>query len=155
HLRSDWAGLILAAVFLFHFIPQWMIQETFHPENIAAPALLGAFYFASVQQWKWYWWCVAFALIWQEDVAVYVLMMGLVVVILYRARRVGFGTMLLGAAWFLFTTRLVIPAFSPSGAVYDSLFGALGPTATDVVLNSIKHPTLFGRTLAEHKAEDG
>jgi uncharacterized membrane protein len=155
HLRSDWAGLALAAVYLFHFIPQWMIHETFHPENIAAPALLGAFYFASVQKWKWYWWCVAFALIWKEDVGLYVLMMGVVIVLLYKARRVGIGTIVVGAVWFLFTTRVVIPAFSPSGAVYDSLFGVLGPTATDVVVNSIKHPTLFGRTLAQHKAEDG
>ena len=155
HLRSDWAGLILGAVYLFHFIPQWMIHETFHPENIAAPALLGAFYFASVGKWRAYWWCVAFALIWKEDVGLYVLMMGLVVLLLYKARRAGLGTMLVGAAWFLLTTRVVIPAFSPAGAVFDSLFGALGPTATDVVINSLKHPTLFGHTLAQHKAEDG
>ena len=155
HLRSDWAGLLLAAIYLFHFVPQWMIQETFHPENLAAPFLVGAFYFASASRWRAYWWCVAFALIWKEDVGLYVLMMGVVVLLLFRARRVGVFTMIAGALWFLVATKAIIPFFSPEGAVFDNLFGALGASANAVVINSIRHPTLTGRILADHKAEEG
>jgi uncharacterized membrane protein len=155
HLRSDWAGLLLAAAFLFHFIPQWMIQETFHPENVAAPFLLLAFYFASIDRWKPYWWCVALALIWKEDVGLYVLMMGIVIALLFGARRKGAWTFLAGAAWFLFSTRILIPAFSPAGAVFDSLFGPLGSSATDVVRTAVTNPRLVGRTLGEHGAEQG
>lgn len=154
-LRSDWAGLILAGTYLFHFIPQWMIQETFHPENFAAAFLLGAFYFATTGAWRWYWVCTVLALIWKEDVGLYVVMMGVVVYFVFGARRVGVWTTLAGAAWFLFATRAIIPFFSPEGAVFDNLFGALGSTATEVVRNSIAHPTMVGRILGDHGAEQG
>ncbi len=154
-LRSEWAGLLLAGAYLFHFIPQWMIQETFHVENIAAPALMGAFWFASVGRWRPYWWCVAFALIWKEDIGLYVAMMGVVVFVLFGARRVGVWTFAAGVAWFLFATQVIIRLFSPEGAVFDSLFGALGTSATDVVRTAIVHPTMVGRTLGEHGAEGG
>lgn len=154
-MRSDWAGLLLAGAFLFHFVPQWMIQETFHAENIAAPALLGAFYFASVGRWRPYWWCVVFALLWKEDVGLYVAMMGVVVFVLFRARRVAVWTFAAGVVWFFFATQVIIRLFSPDGAVFDSLFGALGSSATDVVRTAVTHPTMIGRTLGEHGAEEG
>lgn len=155
YLRSEWAGLLLAGTYLFHFVPQWMIQETFHVENIAAPALLGAFWFASVGRWRAYWWCVAFALIWKEDIGLYVAMMGIVVFVLFGARRVGVWTFTAGFVWFLFATQVIIRLFSPEGAVFDSLFGALGSSATDVVRTAVTHPTMIGRTLGEHGAEGG
>ena len=76
HLKSAWAGLFLVVAYFLHFAPQWMIQETFHPECIAAPFLVGAFYFASVSKWRWYWVCIAVALLWKEDVALAVAMLG-------------------------------------------------------------------------------
>jgi len=154
-LRSDWAGLLMAGAFLFHLVPQWMIQETFHVENLAAPALLGAFYFASIGRWKPYWWCVAFALIWKEDIGLYVAMMGVVVFALFRARRVAVWTFVAGTGWFLVATQVIIRLFSPDGAVFDSLFGALGSSAPDVVRTALTHPTMVGRTLGEHGAEAG
>lgn len=155
HLKSDWAGFWLSFAFLFHYVPQWMIQETFHPENMAAPFILGAFYFATVKKWRPYWCCIVAALIWKEDVALVVAMLGVVVFFLMKDRRRGVWTLATGAAWFVVATRVIIPLFSPNGAVYDDLFGALGSSATDVVLNTIRHPAVSGHVLMEHGADKG
>jgi uncharacterized membrane protein len=155
YLRSDWAGFLLGGAFLFHFVPQWMIQETFHPENLAAPFLLFAFWFASTKRWTPYWWCVALALIWKEDVGLYVAMMGIVVWLLFGERRKAVWTFVAGVAWFVVATRLIIPAFSPQGAVFDSLFGPLGNSAGEVLRTAVTNPRLIGRTLGEHGAEAG
>jgi len=155
HLRSDWAGFWLSAAYLFHYVPQWMIQETFHPENLAAPFIFGAFWFATTKRWKPYWWCIALALIWKEDVALVVAMMGVLVFFMFGDRRRGVWTLAVGAGWFVVATKGIIPYFSPDGAVFDGLFGALGNSATDVVITSITHPTLAGEALAEHGADKG
>jgi uncharacterized membrane protein len=155
HLRSDWAGLWLSVAFLFHYVPQWMIQETFHPENLAAPFIIGAFWFATTKRWKPYWWCIALALIWKEDVALVVAMMGILVFFMFGDRRRGVWTSVIGVGWFLIATKAIIPFFSPDGAVFDNLFGALGASATDVVVTMVRHPALAGKTLIDHGADKG
>jgi uncharacterized membrane protein len=155
YLRSEWAGLLLAVAFLFHFVSQWMIHETFHAENVAAPFLLFAFFFASTGRWKAYWWCVALALIWKEDVGLYVAMMGIVIALLFGARRKAVWTFLAGIGWFVFATKVIIPAFSPDGAVFDSLFGELGGSAGEVLKTAVTNPRLIGKTLGDHGAEAG
>jgi uncharacterized membrane protein len=120
HLKSDWFGLGIATAYLFHFLPQWLIWESFHPENIAMPALFAAFYFATTRRWRWYWVAVVFALLWKEDVALVVVMLGIFVFFFFKNRRVGALTFAAGATWFLIATKLIQPYFSPAGAVYDS-----------------------------------
>jgi uncharacterized membrane protein len=155
HLKSDWFGLGIATAYLFHFLPQWLIWESFHPENIAMPALFAAFYFATTRRWRWYWVAVVFALLWKEDVALVVVMLGIFVFFFFKNRRVGALTFAAGATWFLIATKLIQPYFSPAGAVYDSLFGPLGSSGTDVVLNSVRHPAVVARTLGNNGAEGG
>ena len=155
HLRSRWAGFWLVVAYLFHFSPQWKIQETFHAESMAAPFLVGAFYLASRKRWGWYWFCIVGALIWKEDVALFVTMLGFVVWFLYGERRTGIKTILAGVAWFAVATQLFIPAFAEGAAVYDGLFGELGGSAREVVTNSIRHPTMLGQHLHDHGAIDG
>jgi len=154
-LKSDWFGLGLAAAYLFHYMPQWLIQETFHPENLAIAALFAAFYFAMTRSWRWYWVAVVFALLWKEDVALVVTMLGIFTFFFFKCRRVGAVTFGLGLVWFVIATKVVEPYFSPAGAVYDSLFGPLGSSATEAVINSVRHPEIVARTLASHGAENG
>jgi len=158
-LRSDWAGLLIAVAYLFHYVPQWMIHETFHPENIAAPFLITAVWFATGSErptrWRWYWACLAFAMIWKEDVALVVFMLGIAVMIMTSEIRRGLLTMAAGALWFVIAVKGIIPAFSPDGAVFDGLFGTLGTSATDVVVNSVRDPSRAVSILQEHGAEKG
>ena len=135
HLKSDWFGLGLAIAYLFHFLPQWLIWETFHPENIAMPALFAAFYFATTRRWRWYRAAVVFALLWKEDVSLFVMMLG-IFVFFFKSRRIGVMTFAAGVTWFVIATKVIQPYFSPAGAVSDSLFRTLGSSGTEVVFNS-------------------
>lgn len=156
HLRSDWAAFWVVVAYLFHFAPQWKIQETFHAESLAAPFLVGALYFASVSRWRWYWWCIAGAIIWKEDVAIAVAVLGLAVAVLVPdGRRRGLITAAVGAVWFVVATKLFIPFFSEEGAVFDGLFGPLGSSATEVVATSLRHPSRLFETIQCHGWIDG
>ena len=155
HLKSDWFGLGLAAAYLFHFLPQWLIWETFHPENIAMPVLFAAFFFVTTRRWRWYWVAVVFALLWKEDVSLFVMMLGIFVFFFFNSRRVGVITFATGVTWFVIATKVIQPYFSPAGAVYDSLFGTLGSSGTEVVFNSVRHPAVVARALGNRGAENG
>jgi uncharacterized membrane protein len=155
HMRSRWAGFWLVIAYLGHFSPQWKIQETFHPESIAAPLIVGAFYLATRGRWKGYWWCVLLALIWKEDVALVIFVLGFLVFFMFKDRWRGLLTVLLGAGWFVVATKVFMPAFQQSGAVFDNLFGSLGADMNEVVWNSIRHPTQLGTVLEQHKAQQG
>ncbi|HKY15889.1 MAG TPA: DUF2079 domain-containing protein [Microthrixaceae bacterium] len=155
HLSARWAGTLLVIAYLFHFSPQWKMQETFHAESLAAPFLVGAWYLAVVGRWRWYWWCVVGALIWKEDVALAVIGLGLAVAILCHDRRRGALTVLAGVGWFLVATQVFMPMFQESGAVYDNLFGPLGSDMGEVAWNSVRHPSMLSGALAEHGALGG
>lgn len=155
HLRSSWAGFWLVAAYLFHFAPQWKIQETFHAESLAAPFFVGALYFASVRRWRAYALCVAAALVWKEDVALATAILGVAVALMFRQWRIGAITVAASAAWFLFGTFVIIRQFSPDGAVFDSLFGPLGGSASELVHTSLVHPSRLWTTIRCHGFLDG
>ena len=155
HLNSGWAGLFLVVAYLFHFSPQWKINETFHAESMAAPALMAAFYFLTTKQWRWYWLSLFGAIIWKEDVAIFIAAMSLSVLVISKNWRQALKTLAFGAAWFVVATMVFMPAFRDSGAVYDNLFGTLGDSATEVLTNSLKDPDPLRQALDEHRATEG
>jgi len=155
HLKSAWAGCFLVFAYLFHFSPQWKIQETFHPESLAAPLLVGALYFASLGRWRAYALCICGALIWKEDVALATSVIGLAVALMFRQVKIGALTVAGSVAWFVIATRVIIEHFSPAGAVFDSLFGPLGSSATDLVRNAVVHPSRLTTTIKCHGFFDG
>lgn len=155
HLKSSWAGFFLVFAYLFHFSPQWKIQETFHPESLAAPLLVGALYFASLGRWRAYALCIVGALIWKEDVALATAVIGLAVALMFRQVRIGAVTVAGSAIWFLVATRVIIEYFSPAAAVFDSLFGPLGSSATELVRTAVVHPSRLTTTISCHGFFDG
>lgn len=150
HLRSDWAGFWLVAVYLFHFSTQWKIQETFHAESLAAPFVVWAFYLASIGRWRWYWFCIVAAMMWKEDVALATAMLGLAVGFIFGRWRIAGTTVAVSALWFLIATKVIMAAFAPDAAVFDSLFGPLGADANEVVVNSLQHPSRLWTTIDCH-----
>jgi uncharacterized membrane protein len=155
HMKSRWAGFWLVIAYLGHFAPQWKIQETFHPESLAAPLIVGAFYLATRSRWKSYWWCVFGALIWKEDFSLVVIVLGFLVFFMFKDRWRGILTILAGGIWFVVATKLFMPAFQQAGAVFDGYFGSLGADMNQVVWNSLRYPTRLGKVLYDHKAQQG
>ena len=104
---------------------------------------------------------VAVALACKEDVALSIVMLGLIVACLAPARRpapaapsadhpaattgagrTGWSPPAVGAAWYVFATRVIIPWRNHgSGPFYDSFFPALGNSIPQVVWNAVRHPS--------------
>ncbi len=159
HLGNEWQALVLAIAFLVNFAGQWMLQETFHPEVMAITPLLFAYLAAIEGRWRAFALWIYFALLWKEDVALAVLMLGFVLAVRgtrtvtrrvgpAATRKAGLYAMLAAVVWFLVMFRLVIPHFSPAGAFTDNLFGDLGASPTDLVRTSITNPHLVQEHLA-------
>ncbi|NLA35144.1 MAG: DUF2079 domain-containing protein [Actinobacteria bacterium] len=155
HLRSDWAGFWLVAIYLFHFSTQWKIQETFHAESLAAPFVVWAFYLASVGRWRWYWFCIVAAMMWKEDLALATAMIGIAVGFIFGQWRIAARTVAVSAFWFLFATKVIMAGFAPEAAVFDSLFGPLGADTNEVVVTSLQHPSRLWTTIDCHGAWSG
>jgi uncharacterized membrane protein len=149
-LSSAWLAVALAGAYLLHPSLQFMAWELFHPEPMAMAGLFFAWWFASRQRWGWYAISLAYAVCWKEDVALAALVIGLVL-LLRREWKPGLWTVGLSAVYFFITNSWLIPELSGAGQTfYNNLFGTLGNSPSQVLVNSIKHPTeLTKRLLAD------
>jgi uncharacterized membrane protein len=139
-LKSRWAGVALAAALLLNPTYQWLTWEFFHPDAVAIGPLLFAYWAARERRWKIFTVAAVLALLCKEDVALTMVVLGLLVA--FRGDR-GKGVIIAtaSAAWFVIATRLLIPLQNGIGPFYDSFFGDLGNSPTEVVYNSVRHPS--------------
>jgi uncharacterized membrane protein len=139
-LRSKWAGVALAATLLLNPTYQWLTWEFFHPDAVAIGPLLFAYWAARNRRWRWFTVAAILAVICKEDVALAVAVLG--VVVWFRGdRRRGAIVAAASTAYFFFATRVLIPAENGIGPFYDSFFGDLGKSPTEVAFNSVRHPS--------------
>jgi uncharacterized membrane protein len=139
-LRSKWAGVALAAALLLNPTYQWLTWEFFHPDAVAIGPLLFANCTARNKRWGWFTFAAVLAVICKEDFALAVAVLGLVILVRGDRRR-GAIVAVASAIYFYFATRVLIPAENGIGPFYDSFFGDLGKTPTEVAFNAVRHPT--------------
>jgi uncharacterized membrane protein len=119
-MNNEWIGLVFAIVYLLYAPIQWIAWANFHPEALVVTPLLYAWWFASRRRWRPFFISVLLALSTREDVALAVLVMGLVLLWMIRrshrsdrrSQQMAFGAAVLGVVWYAVSTRLVIPAFN-------------------------------------------
>jgi uncharacterized membrane protein len=138
-LAQPWLAVALAFAYLAHPSLQWMTWELFHPDAMAMLPLLFAYYLSVRGQWRWYSACLVYALLWKEDVALVVVLLGLLVA-LRGQRRIGLATAGAAALWFVIATRVIIPAFHDEGPFYADFYGDLGNSTSEIALNVFRHP---------------
>ena len=138
-LRSEWAGVSFALVYLLFPALQASNLTEFHAVPLAVAPLLFTFYFIEQGNSLGMWISALVALSVKEEIALLVFMMGLYAVLFHKSepRREGVlphqGIMLslVSLAWFGVTTFVIIPHFSESGnsvyvGRYESLGGSFG-----------------------------
>lgn len=145
---DTWITAALPVIYLLHPVVAGNVWETFHPEAMAMTPLLAAYDAADEGRWRRYWVFVFLAIIWKSDVALFLAVLGLVVV-RTRDRRAGWRTVALGAAWFVLVIGILIPSLSDGGTVFGPLYGDLGDTPTEVIQTSASHPSRFVRHLRD------
>ncbi len=150
--RSGWIALALAAVYLFHPSTGFLIQELFHPETMAIPFVLGAWAFAEHEKWRWYAAFAIGAVLWKEDVALAVALLG-VAVVWRKNRRYGLATFGGAMAYFFMVTKLIIPRILGRAPFYEELFGTLGSSMSELARTAVLHPMRVYTVLKDHQAE--
>jgi uncharacterized membrane protein len=149
---SDWWAVVPAVAFLLHFSLGWLVWELFHPDVMAITPLLFAYSYALERRWRPYALFLFLALIWKEDVGLATAALGLVL-LLRREMKVGLVTIMVGAVWFLGTTQVIMPAFSPDGVFYaENFYGELGSSGTEILANSVRNPDLVLERLDQSEA---
>jgi uncharacterized membrane protein len=176
--ESGWPAVCFSLAFLAHPSIQSMTWELFHPDALAITPLLCAWYTWRTRRWGWTVGFVVYAMAWKEDVALFVVMLGLVWAAraqwrLRRAVRLGVppasadpptverrerrNALVLAvgaAAWFMVATRVVIPAFNDVGPFYDEFFGDLGDSPTEIATTVVTEPDVVADKLDEANGLD-
>ena len=136
---ARWLAVGMAAVLLLNPTYQYLTWEFFHPDALAISPLLFAYWAARERRWGWFAIAGTLALLCKEDVALALLMLG--VLVWFRGdRRIGAAVGAISAAWFVLATRVFIPAFNGIGPFYDSFFGEFGDGPGEVARNVLTRP---------------
>lgn len=164
-LKSNGAGLVICAVYLLHPAVTGLTWWMFHPEALAIPAVMLAWWAATAARWRVFAAAIAFALICREDVSLATAGIGLVLLFGSRwpsdgvfhsrtAKRAGVVTLLVSALWYVGVTQVVMPSRLPTDEPYyvQDFFGNLGSTMPEVISTSLLHP---GRALAGVQGMNG
>jgi uncharacterized membrane protein len=138
-LGSRWIGTALGVVLLLNPTSQYLVWEFFHPEAFAIGPLLFAYWAARTQRWNWFWPAALLAISMKEDLALALLVIGILVAV-RGARRIGIAIALLSFGWFVIATRVVIPWRNGVGPFYEQLYGTLGDSPTQVAWYLVRHP---------------
>ena len=77
-------GLLFAVVYLMYAPIQWISWANFHPEALVIAPMLYAWWFATQRRWAAVFIAMLIALSIREDTALVVIMLGLVLLFMYR-----------------------------------------------------------------------
>jgi len=161
-----WEALAVPVAYLLHPAVQWVTWWLFHPDSLAITPLLFAWWLARAERWRWFALACAVALACKEDVALAILVMGLVIAFRgtggrkeeggpWTSRWAGELTALAGAAWFLFCSKVVIPLRNDHAPpFYESYFPSLGASIGEILKNLVVHPSRPAKLLARARNPD-
>jgi uncharacterized membrane protein len=138
-LADRWLAAALGAVYLLHPTSQWLVWEFFHPDAVSIGPLLFAYWASRERRWNWFAVAAVIALMCKEDVALVLVVIGLLIA-RRGDRKIGFGVSVGSLAWYVVATRVVIPWQNGIGPFYDTFFGTLGTNPLQVAINVVRHP---------------
>ncbi len=136
---GQWPACALGAVWLLCPAVQFMNQELFHPEAMALTPLLCAYLCSVRRSWGWFTFWIVLAMSWKEDVAIAVLMIGLLVA--WRGdRRVGLLTAAVAAIWFALVSYVMLPEVSGLPNHYEALYDGVGGSPGGILETAFRDP---------------
>jgi len=149
-LKNSLLSLALASSYLLYPALQWLNRDHFHPETIATPCLLFAFYFAMKRRYLPFAILAVLAALAKEDVSLILIMLGIYIAVTYNPR-VGIATSILSLAYFAVGMRLVLPHFNEAGFFYINNYAHLGSTLGEIISNSLTNPGLVLSIILEER----
>ena len=150
---SAWVGTALGVVYLLHPATGFFAWELFHPEVVAIAPLFAAYYCSVRRRWGWFAVWAVLAVSWKEDVALVVVVLGLIIA-LRGDRRVGLWTAGLAFAWFAVWTFAVFPWLNDGAVQSRQLYTDVGGTPSGIVRTALSHPRVITAKLTNAEAGD-
>lgn len=147
-LHSRWLGVAITGVLLLNPTNQWLVWEFFHPDVLAVPGLIFAYWAARQGRWGMMWLSAFVTLAMKEDAALAIMMLGILLAVWGERRR---GALLagIGLSWFVLVTRVLLPEVNGVAPFYDSFFSDFGGSPWEVIKNAVSHPTETFRYLTQ------
>jgi uncharacterized membrane protein len=146
--RSAGAGRLLASataiLVLMHPAVQWNTKDSFHPEVLVIPLVVGAIALLQRNRDLWAVVAVIVALTAKEDVGLLIVPLGLVIAWAMGKRRTGLIITMLGASAFLVNFLILLPAWSPSGELlYSYRYASIGEGPVGIIAGLFTKPELW------------
>jgi uncharacterized membrane protein len=141
-LKSAWAGVAFAAVYLLLPALEAANLTEFHAAPLAVAPLLFAFHFIEEERPGWAWLAALIALSVKEEIALLVFMLGMYMWVFKRQKIHGALIAGVSLAWFAAATFVIVPHYAQSGqTVYVGRYETLGGGSFGGVLRTaITHP---------------
>jgi uncharacterized membrane protein len=136
---SAWAAAALGAAFLLQPALQFFMAELFHPEVIAITPLLCAYYCSVRKRWGWFALWALVALCWKEDVALALVVLGLIIAA-RGDRKIGFLTAGAAALWFSVWIFAFFPLINDGKIQNEGLYADVGGSPGGVARSVFTHP---------------
>jgi uncharacterized membrane protein len=143
-LHSERLALVVPLAWLLYPATEWMTWWAFHPEYLALPAFVYAYYFAERSRWWPYWACVVLVLSTKEDAALAVIALGVVLFTRrhQRERRQALATVAVALTWFVISVRLIMPLATPNATqIYLYMYSQFGSSFWSILFNIVRHPS--------------
>jgi uncharacterized membrane protein len=166
---TPWAAAALAAALLLHPATQFFSWELFHPEVIAITPLLCAYLCSVRRSWGWFTVWVLLAISWKEDVALAVVVLGLLIALRgerggrplgerrspwSRSRRVGLITAATALAWFVLWTVVLLPAINGGHLQSEGIYTGVGGSPGSLLGTAFRDPGAITSRVFGHDSGD-
>ena len=115
----------------------------FHPEVIAIPLFFTAILTAKSNKFNWFMICIVLILGCKAVLALNIIALGIWLVLSQKQKKFGLFAIIIGLAWFIIATQLIIPHFSGEEAAAINRYAFLGDSVTEIALNLILKPNLI------------
>lgn len=155
---APWSAAALGLAFLLHPALQFLGWELLHPETLAITPLLAAWLCAVRGSWRWFAFWSVLALSMKEDVALALVVLGLVLALAPRsvagARKAGLVTVGLALAWFVLVALVLLPVVSGQSAHYEGLYQGVGGSPGGILETFWRDPgNLTGRLVSSETGD--
>ncbi|MFO7697695.1 MAG: DUF2079 domain-containing protein, partial [Anaerolineae bacterium] len=148
HLKSGWAGLAFAAVYLLAPAAQGAVLSDFHASSLMAALFLFALYAVHRKYWRSYLVLLVPCLLAKEDISLLVFMLGAWLFFVRHERRIGAVSMAVGLGWFAVCMLVILPHYNGlSGSPFLPRLAIFGPTVSQSFANLLAEPGLVVRWL--------
>lgn len=150
-LRSELAGVVIAALYLLYPELQQAEVGYFHAVVLTTALLMFTLYFLYTRRTVWMFVCAVLAMACKEEIPLVIAMLGLWSIVFQQRWRSGLGLVGIAIAWVALAL-LIFRIYSPTGhPLLGSRYAYLGSNIFEMVRNIVLHPvSLLKAHVLEH-----